>query len=109
MLRNEDAYSFVNESKAGNIAFTGILPDLNEIDTYILRGEVTTHPKYGEQFAVTSFERIMPKEKDRLVDILSSEMFKGIGRKTALKIQIPFPRYPEWSGQTVPPLSCNRR
>lgn len=26
MLRNEDAYSFVNESKAGNIAFTGILP-----------------------------------------------------------------------------------
>ncbi len=70
---------FINKT----ITITGYLPDLNEIDTYVLEGNITNHAKYGEQFVVNNFERIMPKETDSMVSVLSSDMFKGIGKKTA--------------------------
>ncbi|HIS38659.1 MAG TPA: ATP-dependent RecD-like DNA helicase [Candidatus Onthousia faecavium] len=68
------------------ITITGYLPLLNEIDTYSLEGKIITHKKYGEQFEVSTFERIMPKETDSIINVLASDMFKGIGRKTAEKI-----------------------
>ena len=74
-----DLDKFINKT----ITITGYLPDLNEIDTYVLEGNITNHAKYGEQFVVNSFERIMPKEVDSMVSVLSSDMFKGIGKKTA--------------------------
>ena len=76
---SSDLDKFINKT----ITITGYLPDLNEIDTYVLEGSVMTHTKYGEQFVVNSFERIMPKEVDSMVSVLSSDMFKGIGKKTA--------------------------
>ena len=74
-----DLDKFINKT----ITITGYLPDLNEIDTYVLEGNIMNHSKYGEQFVVNSFERIMPKETDSMVSVLSSDMFKGIGKKTA--------------------------
>jgi len=76
---SSDLDKFINKT----ITITGYLPDLNEIDTYVLDGNITNHSKYGEQFVVNSFERIMPKETDSIVSVLSSDMFKGIGKKTA--------------------------
>ena len=76
---SSDLDKFINKT----ITITGYLPDLNEIDTYVLEGNITNHAKYGEQFVVNSFERIMPKEVDSMVSVLSSDMFKGIGKKTA--------------------------
>ncbi len=76
---SNDLDKFINKT----ITITGYLPDLNEIDTYILDGNITTHAKYGEQFMVNNFERVMPKETDSMVSVLSSDMFKGIGKKTA--------------------------
>ena len=76
---SSDLDKFINKT----ITITGYLPDLNEIDTYTLEGNITSHAKYGEQFTVTTFERIMPKETDSMVSVLSSDMFKGIGKKTA--------------------------
>ena len=77
---------FINKT----ITITGYLPDMNEIDTYILEGEVVFHEKYGEQFVVNNLERVMPKEKDSIVSVLSSDMFKGIGVKTAEAIVAMF-------------------
>ncbi len=68
------------------ITITGYLPDLNEIDTYNLEGNLTTHPKYGEQFMVQNIMRILPKETDAIINVLTSNLFKGIGKKTAIKI-----------------------
>ncbi len=68
------------------VTFTGYVPDLNEIDTYRLEGQLLTHPKYGEQFSVQAIERLLPTESHSMIDILSSDMFKGIGKKTAEKI-----------------------
>lgn len=68
------------------ITFTGYFDELNEIDLYILTGEFTKHSKYGQQFKCTSYEVVMPDDKDHIVDFLSSYLFKGIGGKKALKI-----------------------
>lgn len=68
------------------ITFTGYFSNLNFDDEYKFFGEFTKHPKYGEQFAVTNFEIVLPEEKDSIVEFLSSELFKGIGEKTAERI-----------------------
>lgn len=67
------------------INITGIFPKLNEKKEYILYGNMITHPKYGPQFAVDSFEIKMPSKEEELVTFLSSDLFP-IGEKTAEKI-----------------------
>lgn len=67
------------------INITGVLPKLNEKKEYILYGNIVTHPKYGQQFAVDSFEIKMPTKEEELVTFLSSDLFP-IGEKTAEKI-----------------------
>lgn len=81
-VKESDIENLVNKT----VTFTGPLPDLNEIDTYIMTGNLTNHEKYGEQFQVKSIDRIMPQETDAMIDILSSNLFKGIGKKTAEKL-----------------------
>lgn len=81
-VKESDIDDLVNKT----VTFTGNLPDLNEIDTYIMTGSLTNHEKYGSQFQVKSINRIMPQETDAMIDILSSNLFKGIGKKTAEKL-----------------------
>ena len=68
------------------ITFTGYFHELNDMDTYLFYGKLVTHPKYGEQFQVESYERCKPEEKDAIVDFLTSGLFKGIGEKKAKAI-----------------------
>lgn len=68
------------------IPFTGYLPKLNDVDTYIFYGKLVVHERYGEQWAVESFEVCLPEEKDSIVTFLSSGIFKGIGEAKAKKI-----------------------
>lgn len=68
------------------ITFTGYFHELNDMDTYLFYGKIVTHPKYGEQFQVDSYERCKPEEKDAIVDFLTSGLFKGIGEKKAKAI-----------------------
>ena len=68
------------------ITFTGYFADLNENEKYIMYGEITNHPKYGFQFNVSDSERIKPDDKDGIVEFLSSDLFKGIGKKMAIRI-----------------------
>ena len=71
----------------GNTApFTGYFHELNYDDNYMFYGEVVEHPKYGTQFNVVRYDRVMPEEKDAIIEFLSSDMFKGVGPKTAEKI-----------------------
>ena len=68
------------------ITFTGYFHELNEIDTYKFYGRVVNHEKYGKQFNVESYERIIPKEKDSIIEFLTSGLFKGIGEAKAKRI-----------------------
>ncbi len=68
------------------ITFTGYFAELNENEKYIMYGEITNHPKYGFQYSVKESERIKPEDKDGIVEFLSSNLFKGIGEKLAIRI-----------------------
>ena len=80
---SSSSFSFLKDQ---TISFTGYFHELDEEENYKLMGEIVNHPKYGEQFNVSFYERVMPQEKDSIVDFLCSGTFKGIGEKTALKI-----------------------
>ncbi|MGP7816882.1 SF1B family DNA helicase RecD2 [Niallia sp. 01092] len=65
---------------------TGYLPKIHEDETYCFFGDFKEHPKFGIQFQVTSFHKEMPQTKHGIITYLSSDLFKGIGRKTAENI-----------------------
>ena len=68
------------------ITITGYFDDLKEDENYIMYGESLEHPKYGFQFDVKKYEKIMPNDKEGLITFLSGEMFIGIGEKLATLI-----------------------
>ncbi len=68
------------------ITFKGNFAQLNEDDRYIFKGEAIEHIKYGFQYDVKSYERVKPEDKDSIIEFLSSDLFKGIGKKLATKI-----------------------
>lgn len=65
---------------------TGYFAAIHPETTYQFFGSLTHHAKYGEQFAVTRYQQLMPTSKKGLVEYLSSDRFKGIGPKTATNI-----------------------
>lgn len=67
------------------IIVTGTIADIIEGETYTFWGELTQHPKYGEQLKVSRYERARPTASG-LVKYFASDHFKGIGKKTAEKI-----------------------
>ena len=71
--------NYVNKT----ITFTGYFPPLNETDLYKLEGNFIFHYKYGEQFNTTSYETLLPTDKDNIIEFLSSPLFKGIGKRKA--------------------------
>ncbi len=74
--------SYVNKT----ITFTGNFMPLNNELTYKFNGYITNHPRFGVQFAVVSYESVVPDTKDGIVMYLSSSIFKGIGPKIAKAI-----------------------
>ncbi|MBO4245973.1 MAG: ATP-dependent RecD-like DNA helicase [Bacilli bacterium] len=68
------------------ITFTGTFMDLNFDDYYEFNGHYGYHERYGHQFIVSSYNRILPDSKDALVEFLTSDLIKGCGLKTAYKI-----------------------
>ena len=69
-----------------NITVTGYLPDFPKDIMVSLEGIYVEHPRFGLQFSVSSYRRILPKEPDSIVSFLSSPLFVGIGQKFAQAI-----------------------
>jgi exodeoxyribonuclease V alpha subunit len=65
------------------ITVTGYFPLLHEDDTYTFFGTLTNHPKFGLQFQTERFRKEIPQTKEGIIQYLSSDLFKGIGKKTA--------------------------
>ncbi|MFV0423971.1 MAG: AAA family ATPase [Bacilli bacterium] len=59
---------------------------LKESQTYSVSGVIKEHTKYGEQIEVTSVEKYVINDCDKLVDYLSGGLFFGIGKVTAQNI-----------------------
>ncbi|ARJ13856.1 MULTISPECIES: SF1B family DNA helicase RecD2 [Staphylococcus] len=75
-----------NESFDTMPTVVGFFPNIVEGDVYTFKGQVVAHPKYGKQLKADTFEKELPQTKDAIITYLSSDLFKGIGKKTAQNI-----------------------
>lgn len=69
-----------------NTVITGYLPFINNGDTLKLTGKFVTHPEYGRQFKIDTFEKIMPETLEALERYLAGGIISGVGPATAKKI-----------------------
>ncbi|PTI06716.1 ATP-dependent RecD-like DNA helicase [Staphylococcus warneri] len=75
-----------NESFDTMPTVVGFLPNVIEGDVYTFKGQTVEHPRYGKQLKAETFEKELPQTKDAIISYLSSDLFKGIGKKTAQNI-----------------------
>lgn len=68
------------------IIVKGNFPQLAPDEEYKFIGRLVNHPTYGAQFDVHTFEKEMPNTETGVVQYLSSDLFPGIGPKTASSI-----------------------
>ncbi|WP_284139682.1 MULTISPECIES: ATP-dependent RecD-like DNA helicase [unclassified Virgibacillus] len=59
---------------------------LQENTSYMFFGQFEQHRKFGMQYNVESYQTIIPDSKEGIVAYLSSDLFYGIGKKTATRI-----------------------
>ncbi|MEG1462589.1 MAG: ATP-dependent RecD-like DNA helicase, partial [Anaerorhabdus sp.] len=77
IFRHDESYftvaRFVLQSlDEKNIIVTGYLPTMDQDFLYDLEGNYIEHPKYGMQFSIQTYRRVMPNDVDSLVRYLSS-------------------------------------
>nr|WP_245610092.1 ATP-dependent RecD-like DNA helicase [Tetragenococcus solitarius] len=68
------------------IVVTGSFGNVQEEEVYRFFGERFNHPKYGEQFKASAYQKEQPTSENGLIHYLSSDKFPGVGKKTAEKI-----------------------
>lgn len=86
------------------ITAVGIMPMVGAGDHMSLYGKWVHNPKFGRQFSVEQYERIMPADTASMLRYLASRAIKGIGPKTAQRIIDEFgedsfdviENHPEW-------------
>ncbi len=87
----ENGYAItVFETETEQFTAVGTLPACRKGSSYLIRGQWKVHPTYGEQFAFSSFEEVMPSTEAGIEDFLASGVLKGIGKKTAAAITAKF-------------------
>lgn len=72
------------------ITFTGYFGMLNKDDTYVFNGNIIYHDRYGMQFQVDTYEKVVPEGKEAIIDFLTSSFVKGCGEVLARKIYKTF-------------------
>lgn len=84
---NENGYTVLNIEENGcESACVGVFRFIEEGEYLELEGEFVFHPVYGEQFKVSSYERVTPQGKAAIERYLGSGAIKGIGQVTAHRI-----------------------
>lgn len=82
-IRILEDYEDVGEKE---LIVVGYYPPLLDGEEYLFWGTKKEHPKYGLQYHVEQFRKVMPQGRDAVIQYLSSDLFPGIGKKTAEKI-----------------------
>lgn len=89
------------------VTIVGTLPFVEEGDALSVWGKWVNNPKYGRQFRVEEFEKIMPADSASILRYLSAGAIRGIGPKTAQRIVEKFgeetfevmENHPDWLAQ----------
>ncbi len=76
----------VIETEIEDITIVGYLPFITIGDSLKLEGKYVTHPEYGRQFKIETFEKIMPETLESLERYLGNGTIKGVGPSTAKRI-----------------------
>ncbi len=102
----ENGYTICDMSLSDGdiITAVGTMPLVSAGDNLSIYGKWTHNPKYGRQFVVSQYERVMPADVASILKYLSSRVIKGIGPKTAQRIVDEFgedtfdviENHPEW-------------
>ncbi|WP_017755910.1 SF1B family DNA helicase RecD2 [Calidifontibacillus oryziterrae] len=68
------------------VIVAGYFPYIHEDEVYTFFGQFHHHPRHGLQYQVHHFKKELPQSEDGIIQYLSSDLFVGIGKKTAQKI-----------------------
>ena len=85
---NEDNYYAVLEASedGSEITLVGHFPYISVGESIEAEGEYTSHPVYGEQFSVSSFQVTAPEGADAIERYLAGGAIRGIGPALAKRI-----------------------
>lgn len=93
-FRNPDSgwavLKIAEETSGKTVTAVGPMAQLKEGQRLRIRGEVDSHPRFGEQVKVDTFEAVAPSGKAGIEAYLASGLVKGIGPATAQKIVAVF-------------------
>lgn len=97
------------------VTAVGVMPYVGEGENLKAYGKWVHNPKYGRQFSVSSYEKVMPQDSVSILRYLASGAIKGIGPKTAQKIVDLYgddtfdviENHPEWLAQ-IPGISVKK-
>ena len=113
-MNDDNGYTILEMclEKGEIVTAVGIMPYVGEGENLKVYGKWVHNPKYGRQFSVSSYEKVMPADKTSILRYLASGAIKGIGPKTAIKIVELYgedsfeviENHPEWLAQ-IPGIS----
>lgn len=82
-IRVVDTNEELNEKE---IVVKGYMAGLQPGETYVFFGRLITHAKFGMQYQVDRYQTFIPDTEEGLAEYLASDLFFGVGIKTATKI-----------------------
>ena len=88
IYRSDNYMVAIFKTEDGPITVTGPSFEYEDRMMYELTGSYVDHPKYGFQFNIMQISKFLPNKKDEIISFLRSDVFKGIGKKTAEKMKI---------------------
>ena len=68
------------------VTVLGHIPDPNTGEAVRVTGNWETHPKYGQQLRMTTFETVLPATVEGIKDYLASGFIRGVGPKTVTSL-----------------------
>lgn len=88
IFRNEDnGYTVLNlVCEEDEVTCVGVFSVISEGETVEMTGEYTSHPSYGEQFKVESFQAKAPEDVLSIERYLGSGAIRGVGAALAARI-----------------------
>ena len=73
----------LDQKKDENVVVVGYFDTPKKEDLIRYYGEYKDHIKYGKQFVIEQYEKVLPNDNEGIIRYLSSSTFKGVGTATA--------------------------
>lgn len=86
IYQSADGYAVIEIEGDEPVTITGSLPDIKIGESARFFGSFKNHPKYGVQFACTSYEASLPKDLNDIALFLGGGFIKGLGEVLARRI-----------------------